>query len=1223
MDKDTEDLLLSTCMALGGFEDQSIDDNDLTQVYVMGDEVMYCLKDIRKFIKYFEGSGDNPVLSFLGKINVLEKDLIPIILLNTPADSPTKERLITGCLELMVYMTEIVDVRRLRELAMQEEDLSIVGDLLEKQYILRQYKRAFLQPAVLSAILQVMLRPLATEYRQRTTNDMVIIRLGLFLFRNLVAIEDTEDSVKGTMDQFVNSILQEELLQRMKSENILELLVTLASSTNDVQLREWNVLAMETLYYIFYRINPAELIPPLETGGGVVRNTELADLLKKEERAKGLQNTSGMRRHSRFGTTAEVKLADGTRRILHNKGAFFKPLDAQLDAVKKPRMGGAGIRKPKPTDVYKKRTTTSGRALLRELAATLLESGFNRREIRGQSIKIREYHRFQYMYLMAFFLEFQRLYQGYYKAKLNALISSGSSSSDGAPSSSHQQPQAREQEIQRLQEMVKLYDFDLVASAIEVQNVYQVIAQIRLKYEAQLKKPEDWEEIGQALCCLQEQISTVDAMSKSPHEDYRDAADIVQYNLYYEESSLDLIVSMARSYHGQSKQYLGTLVKTVHLLLRMLETFSRSKNFVTVRKKRKEKEKKKKNNAKTRSEDQQGMEEAVRQMSIAGDDNESDDEDGDDHEPKITFQEHHLVFRQFERKFARESVVKTYCAYLEYYQELDEKALHYIATMFHRIAVNAQDLAVFYSLSTLHLFHRVLQSGLHSCSQTMVPCLTYIVHEFFKKWQSYPLLIVETLFPKSTRVSEDINIGREAREEKAKRQLEKQEKKMKNTELEPDPNVPWDQQIVQVVQFLVDDGKEELVDWTIKLLKDAIAQREVMNFRSEADLAENPDLMYSVSNIEDIPINPDSVDRKNAIQLNFKFRLLFKLLQFERCDEDDYIKYRIPTSLPTDTISHYLDMIQEAMSDDLDSNHAEQAKKYMQQLISQAKPKRKKGSAEDPAAVNAGTRVSKTSVAPVYHTSEYVFDSDDDDGDGDDTAFFAAEKRMRERFDQDAILASKAKYEQDRQELLAKERRKREERRLANARAMARNDQDDGEENEDEDEGDEEDSGNDKKDSEGDNNSDSDADRQATETRRRAQPKPRPRRLQKGGTTDAPRYNFFSDHKSDDGISDQVEDTNANAVDEERPQRSQRRLVLLEEDEDDEADEIERETQTTGRTSATTARKRRLLMDSDEEDESRHDVDAYDRDFDDDAYAEAQASLVAPPLKKQAISEVE
>jgi hypothetical protein len=56
-----------------------------------------CLKDIKKFIKYFDEPGDNVALTYLGKMGILEKDLIPIMMVNTPANNPTRERLVLAC----------------------------------------------------------------------------------------------------------------------------------------------------------------------------------------------------------------------------------------------------------------------------------------------------------------------------------------------------------------------------------------------------------------------------------------------------------------------------------------------------------------------------------------------------------------------------------------------------------------------------------------------------------------------------------------------------------------------------------------------------------------------------------------------------------------------------------------------------------------------------------------------------------------------------------------------------------------------------------------------------------------------------------------------------------------------------------------------------------------------------------------------------------------------
>lgn len=57
----------------------------------------------------------------------------------------------------------------------------------------------------------ISLSPISTSFfacRMRTTRDQAVIRLGLSLFRNLVAIPDTESSITGTMEQFISSIMQ-------------------------------------------------------------------------------------------------------------------------------------------------------------------------------------------------------------------------------------------------------------------------------------------------------------------------------------------------------------------------------------------------------------------------------------------------------------------------------------------------------------------------------------------------------------------------------------------------------------------------------------------------------------------------------------------------------------------------------------------------------------------------------------------------------------------------------------------------------------------------------------------------------------------------------------------------------------------------------------------------------------------------------------------------------
>jgi len=105
-------------------------------------------------------------------------------------------------------MTWVIDYAKLQQMVVTEEDSSVVGNLHERLEILRGYKRAFLQPGVLQAVFAVLMKPLEVEYRLRTARDQAVIRLGLSLFRNLVAIMDADTSISGTMEQFIGSIMQ-------------------------------------------------------------------------------------------------------------------------------------------------------------------------------------------------------------------------------------------------------------------------------------------------------------------------------------------------------------------------------------------------------------------------------------------------------------------------------------------------------------------------------------------------------------------------------------------------------------------------------------------------------------------------------------------------------------------------------------------------------------------------------------------------------------------------------------------------------------------------------------------------------------------------------------------------------------------------------------------------------------------------------------------------------
>ncbi|KAG0340494.1 Topoisomerase 1-associated factor 1 [Podila humilis] len=973
MDADTESLLVSTCHALGGYEDRSENLDDDSQVYVMGDECLECLKDLKRFIKFYDEPGDNIALAFLGNMGILEKDLIPIMMLNTPANSNIKERMVLACIELMVPMTWVLDVKALKEMTITEEDTSIVGNIHARNEILRSYKRAFLQPGVLGAIFTTLLKPLEVEQRMRSARDQAVIRLGLALFRNLVAIPDTESSVTGTMDQFISSIMQEELLNRFQEENIMALLITLASSAGDVGLAEWNTMTLEVFYYIFMGVEPDELIPAISS---TVKNSQLQVLLQKEQEAKANQSTAGRKRHDRFGTTGEVRMKDGTRMVLHKKGALFTEFEKQLDDIKKPR---AKTKRHTEFGEYKKNITKAGAAMLRNLAMSMLESCFNplfgslRRDMEMSRERFKEHHRGQYLYLMGFLLKYQRLYadflaRAYYDQKRKA---------------TDRQLLVLKHEYK---ENMKQCNFGLVGTAVQVKSVFQVIHLMRQKSEEK-----EWETVRRCMDCFQEILMTLYAMSKSSDETFKEASNNVQNNLYYEGATLELFLDLTRNFKTQSKKYDISSGK------------SDAPNTDSAA------------NGELPQVDQLNLDDSEATNEIDQDqEQEEDDEEGERDENAYTMHEHRFIFSEYERRFATENVVKTYCTVLEDYQELNETEFHWIASMFHRIAVNCANPAVFYKMSTLQLFHQILQCNKEESKKDLIPLTNYIVHQFFKKLQEYPPLIIEVLFPKSTISCLTINLGVDVAEQKAEASAAKKEKQLENTELEVDSQLPLSQQIRIAVMALVDEDNDDLAQWAHDLLKDAIAQRALVAFQSESALAENPDLMESIGEVEDIKVIPTTPAKTRALRMEPRFRLLLKLTGFKCDDTVQPAAYIIPRDLSTDIISEHADLIKSV----LDQGPIEHTEYNFAELLQTKKKKVVSSSASKKSSGENGRKQEPKEV-PAYHSTEYVLDSEDEA----DEEYYQAEMEMRSRHKADLEEAELQHREKEEENARAKSRR--------------------------------------------------------------------------------------------------------------------------------------------------------------------------------------------------------
>ncbi|KAJ3117463.1 Topoisomerase 1-associated factor 1 [Phlyctochytrium bullatum] len=78
-----EKYLLSICMALGGFEEREVNDDGkatVKQVYVPGDEVMECLKDLKRVLRKDDETEERAVFLTLGKWQILQNHLVPLLI---------------------------------------------------------------------------------------------------------------------------------------------------------------------------------------------------------------------------------------------------------------------------------------------------------------------------------------------------------------------------------------------------------------------------------------------------------------------------------------------------------------------------------------------------------------------------------------------------------------------------------------------------------------------------------------------------------------------------------------------------------------------------------------------------------------------------------------------------------------------------------------------------------------------------------------------------------------------------------------------------------------------------------------------------------------------------------------------------------------------------------------------------------------------------------------
>ncbi|KAI7903689.1 timeless protein-domain-containing protein [Cokeromyces recurvatus] len=730
----TKAYILNLCSAIGGLEEVKQEDGSITQIYCVGDEALACLRDLKKAIRLDSQNNEKIVLNALVEYNVIETDIVPLILSFRHQRNDVAHRFILACVELLVPMTWPIEKRQALEEQEEEENPNIM-------HCYRKYKLDLLTEGVFETILTMIMKSVRIPHRDRSVVDHTTIRLALYLFRNLTAIPDLNTSLSGaTSEQIRMAHMQEKLMIRYYEADVIEFLLTIASNSERQEgTSEWNVLVLESLFNLLKHVDTKDVFlyqfSEREKRGELYEiSAKLSNLLTEETKLKRQKINHVSSRHNRFGGTYVLDW-DGKRRISHRQEAGYADAATLIEGEKK--INRIGVKRKLEENITKRKVYENRKALmyLKLTAQSFIVSCFNAfydsllKDMQREDAKIVDQDYVRYYFTMRWFLEYFHYEQrnnNKQKAQ-NQLILPNQNESSSYFSD-------------------QVFDFALIASAINLRTVLFCLRQMRIKLDEKA-----WLDVQTAADCLRYMLVIIGSMSVVEDEDsqeYREIAEHIQQNLFYEQTSFELFVDIIKCYKSQSYGYLKAVIMLTHVFLKLLDHYQKSKKMMFIRKRTNKKAKKKMidNNIK--------------------DDDDEEEEEASIKEDEKEYKDSVFKFSAFEQKYINWDVVIAYCTLLECYQDLEPEYLTCITTMFHRMMVKRKAEYLFWKLPVLELFNRILIDfkNIPSTQKTremgqLEEFIRYAVYQFFKGAKEYPLLFVEALVPsiKSNRTMWEIS----------------------------------------------------------------------------------------------------------------------------------------------------------------------------------------------------------------------------------------------------------------------------------------------------------------------------------------------------------------------------------------------------------------------------------------------------------------------------------
>ncbi|KAK8199894.1 timeless protein-domain-containing protein [Phyllosticta capitalensis] len=837
--------------------------------YVLGDDALACLKDIRRWLRLHDGHNNvHDVARCLAEANIVKGDLCEILALWTEekTNDILRSKAALASLEILVPLTWPLEVL---------DDEPSVHNLKHTPYLQlahTNYKRTILQhdAMILRTAVRIALPSMNEPRRERSPRDDSIIKIMLYFLRNISLI-----SVPHNLpyDGDGAEISRSTTIEAFDKQDIFPVLLTVASSIGD-EFDEHDVIILEILFHLLKGVDADKLFME-EEKLTKSNNQELKNLIQKEKAMLAEYAKHAPTRHNRFGTMIWVKRGDEKVSTLSGQdvlGSHERSLE-KMDKTKKwnkPRYRGSRIDKTSLDEFDKKeRLNSTARQVLRDFVEEFLDSSFNplfthlRKAMEVEAPRLVDNHRRQFCYLISWFLQAECA-----RRARNKKSAQKSNRSDDSEADS----------------------FALVASVLN-QETFVFLN----RFMQRSVDEKSWRDLNASMKCFTRILQTIQEMADSPSEDDQEIAENILNRIFYEESTHDRIITLLRSYKDQGFGYLDACTELAHVFIRLLERYSKQNVDLQVRTRRR----------------------ARRKAKAQGDAEDHGDAANDEVEAHRVSSERKFDFTRFAARFMTQGCVDTFVAFTRFYNDLDPEQLKRAHRFFYRLAFKNELAVLLYRVDIISLFNKMIKGpdGLPkdlSVFREWEEFVRQLFKRCIRKVEERPELVVEMLFSKIPSTIYYLEYGHE--KETATRAPRPP------AELEVKGDLDKKGQIGVAVSLLINQNKMDHLTWVRNFLSSAASEREAWETETMARKAQQSQTGTETTQDDEdskapsIGVKPDNDERRVALFKDNKLRLLLKVVGFMRIglDDDTDASWIVPSALTSEELRDSERLIQQA-----------------------------------------------------------------------------------------------------------------------------------------------------------------------------------------------------------------------------------------------------------------------------------------------------------------------